>query len=179
MPEPHRELRRRLMVPTNAVLDPGIDLRRSPRNVVPFRPRDLRRSIPEIDWMKHLAGEFWLPWLPWLVLLPEAPCIKGYDSTVPDIMRACAGAFGVSVEALQSAQRRRPLVTYRQAAVAIVCRLTDKSTPEIGRHFGGRDHSTVIHAKRRMASHIAAVGSQLLGSEPYEWAQAMRRRLDP
>ena len=175
MRNPHRDIHRRMMSPTNAVVDTGIDLRRRPANVVLFRPNNLTRPIPEIDWMKSLAGEFWLPWP---VPLPEAPRVKGYDRTVPEIMRACASAFGVSVRDLKSVQRHEPLVTYRQAAVAIVCQLTSKTLTEIGKHFC-RDHSTIHHAKRMMATHVALVGTQLSETAtPFEWGQAMRRRLD-
>ncbi len=163
---PHRELRRRLMEPTNAVVDIPIDLHRHPRNVVPFRPRDVTKPIRDSDWIKSLTAEFWLPWSG---SLPEMPRVRGYDTSIRDIIRACSSAFDEPIKALNGHQRHRPLVTYRQAAIA----------PEIGRHFGGRDHSTILHAQRVMAVHMAAVGEQMRGIEtPFEWAQAMRRRLE-
>jgi len=54
--------------------------------------------------------------------------------------------FGFSVEDIKGASRRRPLVTSRQIAMYAFRELTDLSYPAIAREFGGRDHTTVIHA---------------------------------
>jgi chromosomal replication initiator protein len=54
--------------------------------------------------------------------------------------------FGLSVEEIIGASRRRPLVTARQIAMYVFRELTDLSYPAIAREFGGRDHTTVIHA---------------------------------
>jgi chromosomal replication initiator protein len=54
--------------------------------------------------------------------------------------------FGFSVEEIKGASRRRPLVTARQIAMYVFRELTDLSYPAIAREFGGRDHTTVIHA---------------------------------
>ena len=54
--------------------------------------------------------------------------------------------FGFSVEEIKGASRRRPLVTSRQIAMYAFRELTDLSYPAIAREFGGRDHTTVIHA---------------------------------
>lgn len=54
--------------------------------------------------------------------------------------------FGFTVEEIKGASRRRPLVTARQIAMYVFRELTDLSYPAIAREFGGRDHTTVIHA---------------------------------
>ena len=54
--------------------------------------------------------------------------------------------LGFSVEALRGKSRQRPLVTARQSAMYVFRELTDLSYPSIARLFGGRDHTTVIHA---------------------------------
>jgi chromosomal replication initiator protein len=54
--------------------------------------------------------------------------------------------FGFPVEEIKGASRRRPLVTARQIAMYVFRELTDLSYPAIAREFGGRDHTTVIHA---------------------------------
>jgi chromosomal replication initiator protein len=54
--------------------------------------------------------------------------------------------FGFTVEEIKGASRRRPLVTSRQIAMYAFRELTDLSYPAIAREFGGRDHTTVIHA---------------------------------
>lgn len=67
------------------------------------------------------------------------------------IMDATATAFGFSVEDLCSASRRRPLVNARQIGMYVFRELTDFSYPAIAREFGGRDHTTVIHAVEKVA----------------------------
>ncbi len=62
------------------------------------------------------------------------------------IMDAVARRFGFSIEELTGKSRRRPLVTARQVAMYLFRNLTDLSYPAIAREFGGRDHTTVIHA---------------------------------
>ncbi|HEX7094344.1 MAG TPA: chromosomal replication initiator protein DnaA [Acidimicrobiales bacterium] len=54
--------------------------------------------------------------------------------------------FGFTVDEIKGASRRRPLVTARQIAMYVFRELTDLSYPAIAREFGGRDHTTVIHA---------------------------------
>jgi chromosomal replication initiator protein len=54
--------------------------------------------------------------------------------------------FGFTVDALRGKSRQRPLVTARQIAMYLFRDLTDLSFPAIGREFGGRDHTTVMHA---------------------------------
>ena len=54
--------------------------------------------------------------------------------------------LGFSVDALRGKSRQRPLVTARQQAMYVFRELTDLSYPSIARLFGGRDHTTVIHA---------------------------------
>jgi len=62
------------------------------------------------------------------------------------ILDATSDAFGFSVEELCGTSRRRPLVTARQVGMYLFRELTDYSYPAIAREFGGRDHTTVIHA---------------------------------
>ena len=66
--------------------------------------------------------------------------------TPRDILAATAQMFGFSVEELCGTSRRRPLVTARQIGMYVFRELTDFSYPAIAREFGGRDHTTVIHA---------------------------------
>jgi chromosomal replication initiator protein len=62
------------------------------------------------------------------------------------ILETTAASYGFSVEALCGPSRTRPLVTARQVAMYLTRELTDYSYPAIGRVFGKRDHTTVIHA---------------------------------
>jgi chromosomal replication initiator protein len=67
------------------------------------------------------------------------------------ILEATASAFGFSVADLCGTSRRRPLVNARQIGMYLFRELTDFSYPAIAREFGGRDHTTVIHAVEKIA----------------------------
>ena len=62
------------------------------------------------------------------------------------ILEATAEMYGFTIEDLKSKSRRRPLVIARQVAMYVTRELTDLSFPAIAREFGGRDHTTVMHA---------------------------------
>jgi chromosomal replication initiator protein len=62
------------------------------------------------------------------------------------ILEATADEFGFSIDELCGTSRRRPLVNARQIGMYVFRELTDFSYPAIAREFGGRDHTTVIHA---------------------------------
>jgi chromosomal replication initiator protein len=66
--------------------------------------------------------------------------------TDEELLAELAVLLGFSVEALRGKNRQRPLVTARQIAMYVFRELTDLSYPAIARLFGGRDHTTVIHA---------------------------------
>jgi chromosomal replication initiator protein len=66
--------------------------------------------------------------------------------TDQELLNEIAIILGHSVEALKGKSRQRPLVTSRQMAMYVFRELTDLSYPAIARLFGGRDHTTVIHA---------------------------------
>jgi chromosomal replication initiator protein len=76
--------------------------------------------------------------------------VRGSDKpkaiTPQDILQATADMFGFSVSELCGTSRRRPLVTARQIGMYVFREVTDFSYPAIAREFGGRDHTTVIHA---------------------------------
>ncbi|HEX3813324.1 MAG TPA: chromosomal replication initiator protein DnaA [Mycobacteriales bacterium] len=71
------------------------------------------------------------------------------------IMAATAEYFSVTVEELCGSSRSRVLVTARQIAMYLCRELTDLSLPKIGQTFGGRDHTTVMHAERKIRSLMA------------------------
>jgi len=82
------------------------------------------------------------------------------DSTGPEItsatiMAQTAAYFGLSMEDLCGASRSRVLVTARQIAMYLCRELTDLSLPKIGQQFGGRDHTTVMHADRKIRQLMA------------------------
>ncbi len=70
--------------------------------------------------------------------------------TVDDIQKAAAEHFGLKQADLISQQRTRAVARPRQAAMWLAKQLTTRSLPDIGRRFGDRDHTTVLHAVRRI-----------------------------
>jgi chromosomal replication initiator protein len=66
------------------------------------------------------------------------------------ILEEAAAQFGFTIEELKSKHRQRPLVTARQIAMYVMRELTELSYPNIAREFGGRDHTTVIHAVEKI-----------------------------
>ncbi|HUK69437.1 MAG TPA: chromosomal replication initiator protein DnaA [Streptosporangiaceae bacterium] len=85
-------------------------------------------------------------------LIPEA---QGPEITATTIMGQTASYFGLSIDDLCGTSRSRVLVTARQIAMYLCRELTDLSLPKIGQHFGGRDHTTVMHADRKIRSLMA------------------------
>ena len=85
-----------------------------------------------------------------IVLKGLLPSDTGPEITAGQIMTATAQYFGVTVEDLCGASRSRVLVTARQIAMYLCRELTDLSLPKIGQQFGGRDHTTVMHADRKI-----------------------------
>ena len=70
--------------------------------------------------------------------------------TIEDIQKQVAEHFGIRLADMHSARRARAVARPRQVAMYLAKQLTARSLPEIGRKFGGRDHSTVSHAVRRV-----------------------------
>ncbi len=85
-------------------------------------------------------------------LIPEA---QGPQITIATIMGQTASYFGLSIEDLCGTSRSRVLVTARHIAMYLCRELTDLSLPKIGQAFGGRDHTTVINADRKIRSLMA------------------------
>lgn len=85
-------------------------------------------------------------------LFPEA---GGTEITASTIMAQTAAYFGLSMEDICGTSRSRVLVTARQIAMYLCRELTDLSLPKIGQLFGGRDHTTVMHADRKIRSLMA------------------------
>lgn len=77
------------------------------------------------------------------------------EITALTIMAATADYFGLTVDDLCGSSRSRVLVTARQIAMYLCRELTDLSLPKIGAQFGGRDHTTVMHADRKIRALMA------------------------
>lgn len=76
--------------------------------------------------------------------------------SIEDIQKQVAEHYNIKVSDMHSARRSRVVARPRQVAMYLSKRLTSKSLPEIGRKFGGKDHTTVMHAVRRIEELIAS-----------------------
>jgi chromosomal replication initiator protein len=88
------------------------------------------------------------------VLLPLLGDIGPEPITIDLILQATSKKFNLEIEEIIGASRRRPLVLARQVAMYVTRELTDLSYPMIAEAFGGRDHTTVIHAVRKIGEQM-------------------------
>ena len=70
--------------------------------------------------------------------------------TIEEIQKSVASHFNIRLSDMHSARRARSVARPRQVAMYLAKQLTSRSLPEIGRKFGGRDHTTVMHAVRKV-----------------------------
>ena len=84
---------------------------------------------------------------------------------IDDILKIVGRHFNVARTDLLSPRRARSVVVPRQVGMYLAKKLTPRSLPEIGRRFGGRDHSTVLHAVRKIEDQIKT-DDRLAGSGP-------------
>jgi chromosomal replication initiator protein len=92
--------------------------------------------------------------------------------TVEAIQGETCRHYGISIAELRSQKRTKRVVGPRQVAMYLARELTDSSLPSIGRAFGGRDHTTVMHAVQKVARQMADEG------EVYAAVQALTSRLN-
>jgi chromosomal replication initiator protein len=88
-------------------------------------------------------------------LVPEDRSDQPHLIAVPDIQAAVAATYGIPTRALVDQDRRPRVALARQVAMYLTRELTDESLPAIGSAFGGRNHSTVLHACRRVTRQLA------------------------
>jgi chromosomal replication initiator protein len=91
--------------------------------------------------------------------------------SIEEIQERTCEDFGISLDALLSTSRAAPVAWPRQVAMYLARELTDQTLPAIGRAFGGRNHTTVMHACRRTAERMAA------DREAYEAVRRLTERL--
>ena len=90
-----------------------------------------------------------------IVLKDLIPADDTPEITAATIMAQTAAYFSLTMEDLCGSSRSRVLVNARQIAMYLCRELTDLSLPKIGQQFGGRDHTTVIHADRKIRQLMA------------------------
>ena len=123
-----------------------------------------RVSPPEPMMRTPMRAPIWAPiWgtvadgmaVPDLCFVPPTPAALGLSRSkepplVVDIQRTVNAYFNLSMLDLLSQRRTRNVAEPRQIAMYLCKTLTTRSLPDIGRRFGGRDHTTVLHAVRKI-----------------------------
>ncbi len=79
---------------------------------------------------------------------------KSREITVEEIQKTVASHFNIKVSDIRSPKRLKALILPRQIAMYLSRQLTECSYPEIGERFGGKDHSTIIHAIRKIEKNL-------------------------
>jgi len=92
--------------------------------------------------------------------------------TIEEIQKRVAEHYNIRLSEMHSARRARAVARPRQVAMYLAKQLTSRSLPEIGRKFGGRDHTTVMHAVRKIDEIRAA------DNEFAEDVELLRRMLE-
>jgi chromosomal replication initiator protein len=75
--------------------------------------------------------------------------------TVDFIQRVVAEEFGISLQDIKTKRRNKTIVLPRQVAMYLSRELTELSLPEIGGHFGGKDHTTVLHSYNKIKTELS------------------------
>lgn len=88
------------------------------------------------------------------VLKDILPTKKPVEITIPLIQKKVADFYNLKIEDMKSKKRTRSISFPRQIAMYITREMTEKSLPEIGKHFGGRDHTTVLHACDKISTEL-------------------------
>ncbi len=92
-----------------------------------------------------------------LLMAPDDSEIRHYPS-VPEVKRAICIFYDISDLDLVAERRRPSVITPRHVAMYLCRTLTKRSTSVIGRHMGGKDHSTVCYAYRKIARQLSNCG---------------------
>jgi chromosomal replication initiator protein len=134
--------------------------------------RSLEGALIRVVAYASLKGEGPSPELARRVLATLYPPAERSGCSLDAIQQAAADEFGIPREALMAHDRRPGVAFARQVAMYLARELTEESLPTIGARFGGRNHSTVLHAHRKIAADLKQ------DQEVVHKVQSLRRRLD-
>lgn len=108
------------------------------------------------------------------------PAVAWRRCTVRDVLNVVCDIWSVDLIDLISARRTHDVMRPRKAAYALVCKFTTKSLPEIGRHMGGRDHTSVLSGKNKMRPLMDRLRERLPPDAGIrQWAEELRREMMP
>jgi chromosomal replication initiator protein len=139
---------------------------------VALNVRSLEGALIRIVAFSSLTGRPLTAELATQVLDNLYPRTVSQPRSLTQIQDAACQHFGLSAEELLSASRTARVTWPRQVAMYLARELTTESLPAIGRHFGGRDHTTVLHALRRTEARIIS------DSSSREAVDTLRERLE-
>jgi chromosomal replication initiator protein len=122
---------------------------------VALNVRALEGALIRVVAFASLTGRALSPALVCEVLDTLYPAPTHVEASVASIKSAACEHFGITSDELVSSTRASRIAWPRQVAMYIARELTDESLPALGRQFGGRDHTTVLHAWRRTSERIA------------------------
>jgi chromosomal replication initiator protein len=137
-----------------------------PQEVTEFLARRIVSNVRELEGaLNRVAAQSTLIGRPVTLDLTRqvlSDMLRSFDrkTTMDEIQRKVADHYNVRLQDLLSARRSREIARPRQVAMYLAKRLTPRSLPEIGRKFGGRDHTTVMHAIKRIEE-LRATDSEL------------------
>lgn len=128
--------------------------------VVTYLARISKRSIRELEGnLNKLKMLSELQGIPITMDLAKT-ALLGHDDTrtitVDDIQHLISDHYRLRIPDLKGKSRTQPLVTARQMAMYLIKKNLDKSLVEIGRAFGGRDHTTVLNAMRKIGDQLSS-----------------------
>ncbi|MCA9087298.1 MAG: ATP-binding protein [Planctomycetaceae bacterium] len=115
-------------------------------------PRDLLGFLYQV--LARMGQSRRLTALPGIIDDLIAQQVSGPDVSVGDVARVTARHFHMTMQELRGPRRAQQIVLARQLAMYLTRELTDLQLQEIGEYFGGRNHSTVLHAYRQMESKV-------------------------
>ena len=147
------ELETRVAILINKAQEAGVDLKRDCAffiaQKVRSNVRDLEGALKRVLANAHFFGQsITLDFV--RETLRDLIAVHDRQISLDNIQRMVADYFKIKISDLLSKRRNRSVARPRQVAMALCKELTDHSLPEIGDAFGGRDHTTVLHACRKI-----------------------------
>ena len=147
------ELETRVAILINKAQESGVELKRDCAffiaQKVRSNGRDLEGALKRVLANAHFFGQaITLDFV--RETLRDLIAVHDRQISVDNIQRMVADYFKIKISDLLSKRRNRSVARPRQVAMALCKELTDHSLPEIGDAFGGRDHTTVLHACRKI-----------------------------
>ncbi|ORJ58252.1 chromosomal replication initiator protein DnaA [Geothermobacter hydrogeniphilus] len=136
----------------------GIDL---PENVTFFLANSISSNVRELEGYLIRIGAYASLTATPITLAMAKEVLKNIlvekrrEISIEEIQKTVAAHYGIKVSDLKSSKRLKALVLPRQVAMYISRQLTPCSYPEIGDKFGGKDHSTIIHAIKKIEAKMA------------------------